>query len=118
MASRCRRSSEARSEGTASSELRFCDHDFDRTVKIALFAAVLGLLISAGRAEHYQCLASDLHYSPTLTPFIDELPIPDSIKIMNGSQLVLGAYKITQVLHSNLSATTLYAYGTSEATAT
>ncbi|KAL2609599.1 hypothetical protein R1flu_028172 [Riccia fluitans] len=93
-------------------------HGFGFTVKNGLFAAVLGSLLLLGRADHYQCAASDLVYSPTLTPFIDALPIPPVIDIWNGSQIVLGAYKITQVLHSNLSATTLYAYGVSEATAT
>ncbi|KAL2609598.1 hypothetical protein R1flu_028171 [Riccia fluitans] len=94
------------------------DHGIGLALKIGFLAAVLGLQVSSGRAEHFQCLAEGLVYSPTLTPFIDALPILSTIEIMNGSQLVLGAYKITQVLHSNLSATTLYAYGTSEDTAT
>ncbi|KAL3699467.1 hypothetical protein R1sor_017489 [Riccia sorocarpa] len=103
----------------SSCRIWFCDLGFDLAhTKIVLFAAILGWQLSSGRADHYQCTGGGTVYSPILTPFIDELPTSQSIKIQNGSQLVLGAYKITQVLHSNLTATTLYAYGTSEATAT
>jgi hypothetical protein len=36
--------------------------------------------------------------SPILEKFVDELPIPKSIHIDKGTQITLGAYKITQVL--------------------
>ncbi|CAK9875550.1 unnamed protein product [Sphagnum jensenii] len=61
-------------------------------------------------------ICQDLAPSPTLEPFLDSLPIPPTIPV-NPSQLVIGAYKITQQLHQDLNATTLYAYGTSQATA-
>ncbi|KAG6548827.1 hypothetical protein Mapa_009588 [Marchantia paleacea] len=72
--------------------------------------------ISMVTAEHSVCLA--LQPSPALTPFVDELPIPPVINVSNGTRLVLGAYKISQKLHRDLPPTTLYAYGTSQASAT
>jgi hypothetical protein len=43
-------------------------------------------------------ICQDLAPSPTLEPFLDSLPIPPTIPV-NLSQLVIGAYKITQVIH-------------------
>lgn len=43
-------------------------------------------------------LCQNLVPSPNLEKFVDELPIPKSIHIDNGTQITLGAYKITQVL--------------------
>ncbi|KAL2609727.1 hypothetical protein R1flu_028300 [Riccia fluitans] len=68
-----------------------------------------------GYGEHSRC--QELKASPALTPFIDPLPFPKTIDVSNGEQVVIGAYKITQKLHSELPPTTLYAYGTSEQTA-
>ncbi|KAL2653295.1 hypothetical protein R1flu_021423 [Riccia fluitans] len=62
--------------------------------------------------EHSFCQA--LQPSPTLDPFVDQLPIPATIDTSNGNQ----DYKITQKLHRDLPPTTLYAYGMSQATAT
>jgi hypothetical protein len=42
-------------------------------------------------------ICQDLAPSPTLEPFLDSLPIPPTIPV-NLSQLVIGAYKITQVI--------------------
>jgi hypothetical protein len=43
-------------------------------------------------------ICQDLAPSPTLEPFLDALPIPPTIPV-NPFQLVIGAYKITQVIH-------------------
>lgn len=70
---------------------------------------------TTAQGEHSVC--QELKPSPTLTPFVDALPIMPTIDVSSGSQLTLGTYKITQKLHSQLPPTTLYAYGTSQATA-
>ncbi|OAE25627.1 hypothetical protein AXG93_2506s1070 [Marchantia polymorpha subsp. ruderalis] len=74
-----------------------------------------GFAFSTAHGEHSFC--QNLTASPTLTQFVDPLPIPPTIDVSTGVQVTLGAYKITQKLHSELPATTLYAYGTSEKTA-
>ncbi|KAL3699097.1 hypothetical protein R1sor_017119 [Riccia sorocarpa] len=78
---------------------------------IASFAC----LVSSVYGEHSVC--QQLLPSPDLTPFIDPLPIPKTIDVSVGKH-VIGAYKITQKLHPDLPPTTLYAYGTSQETAT
>ncbi|KAL2608728.1 hypothetical protein R1flu_027301 [Riccia fluitans] len=89
-------------------------------MQVSFFISALFLLLSSGRADdHFICQPdATVEPSPSLTPFVDPLPIPATIDASSGRQITIGAYKITQVLHRDLPATTLYAYGTSEATAT
>ncbi|CAM6085089.1 unnamed protein product [Calypogeia fissa] len=85
------------------------------------FGVLVLLMVSlsapkAVQGAHSFCQALDP--SPTLTPFKDPLPIMPTIDVSTGSQVTLGAYKITQKLHSEMEfPTTLYAYGTSQQTA-
>ncbi|KAL3699101.1 hypothetical protein R1sor_017123 [Riccia sorocarpa] len=86
-------------------------------INICVISTVCQLAnFAAAQGQHSVC--QDLQPSPALTPFVDPLPFPKTIDISNGTQLVMGAYKITQKLHSQLPPTTLYAYGTSQTTAT
>ncbi|KAL2609728.1 hypothetical protein R1flu_028301 [Riccia fluitans] len=80
-----------------------------------VFFACLFQSVSSVHGEHSVC--QDLKPSPKLTPYIDPLPIPKKIDVSVGKH-VIGAYRITQKLHSHLPPTTLYAYGTSQKTAT
>jgi spore coat protein A len=54
--------------------------------------------------------------SPTLTKFVDQLPIPKQIAV-NTTEISIAAWKIKQKLHRDLPPTTLYAYGESQETA-
>ncbi|KAG6546194.1 hypothetical protein Mapa_012231 [Marchantia paleacea] len=71
---------------------------------VSLLFLLLGCAFSTAHGEHSFC--QNLTASPTLTPFVDPLPIPPTIDVSTGKQK----------LHSELPATTLYAYGTSEKT--
>ncbi|KAL2608714.1 hypothetical protein R1flu_027287 [Riccia fluitans] len=95
--------------------------DLAQSLRVAVFIAALGVQLSTSAvdADNFVCQpTADIPPSPTLTPFVDPLPIPPWIDISTGRLVTIGAYKITQVLHKDLPATTLYAYGTSAATAT
>ncbi|KAJ7558934.1 hypothetical protein O6H91_04G062000 [Diphasiastrum complanatum] len=76
---------------------------------------LIPLLLKSVTAQPSIC--QQLDPSPNLQMFVDKLPIPATIDISTGAQLTLGIYKITQKLHRDLPNTTLYAYGTSQATA-
>lgn len=62
-------------------------------------ACLLGVLYSLSviQAQDVHSRCGNLTPSPTLTPFVQPLPIPVEIDISTGSQLTLGAYKISQV---------------------
>ena len=51
----------------------------------------------------------------TLTKFVDPLPAPAKL---TGANLTIGMYPISQKLHRDLPLTSLWGYGTSQATAT
>jgi spore coat protein A, manganese oxidase len=53
----------------------------------------------------------------TLTKYMDALPIPGVAAQAGPNYYEIGAYQIQQQLHSQLPPTTVYGYGTSEATA-
>jgi len=53
----------------------------------------------------------------TLTKYIDPLPIPSVADSAGPDYYEIGAYQIEQQLHSQLPPTTVYGYGTSQATA-
>ncbi|KAL3677049.1 hypothetical protein R1sor_026997 [Riccia sorocarpa] len=89
-------------------------------IHVVVFIVALCLHWSTfANADNYVCQPNAvIPPSPSLTPFVDRLPIPPWIDVSAGRLVTIGAYKITQVLHRDLPATTLYAYGTSAATAT
>ncbi|KAG6546199.1 hypothetical protein Mapa_012237 [Marchantia paleacea] len=104
----------------------------ERRALLVLAVCWLGLLISPGaRAaedDHQshdnnqtsggvQSLCQALDPSPQVQPFVEELTQPPVIDISTGQQLTLGVYKIKQKFHPDLPETTLYAYGTSQETA-
>ena len=67
--------------------------------------AALIVLVAVWHFQAREALAQDsicqnLDPSPTLTPFVDALPIPPSITLTSAA-VTLGAYKITQVDHTN-----------------
>lgn len=74
----------------------------------ALFVAV-GVLLFATRHVHVAVEAADsvcqkLAASPTLTPFVDELPIMRTIHLTT-KQITIGAWKIKQVKQTSLTVT-------------
>ncbi|KAG6546323.1 hypothetical protein Mapa_012364 [Marchantia paleacea] len=87
---------------------------------ISHFALLFVLLAptSVIRAQDVHSLCGDLAASPTLTPFVEPLPIPPTIDISTGVPITLGAYKISQSIHPDLPNTTFYGFGTSQDTAT
>ena len=60
-----------------------------------LFATIWLLHVVASSAQDSQC--QNMTPSPTLTPFVDALPIPPSIAVNNLTTLTISSYKITQV---------------------
>jgi len=53
----------------------------------------------------------------TLTKYIDPLPVPGAMPTAGPNYYEIGAWQIQQRLHSQLPPTTVYGYGTSQATA-
>ncbi len=53
----------------------------------------------------------------TLTKYLDKLPIPGAMPSAGTNYYEVGAYQISQQLHSQLPPTTVWGYGTSQATA-
>ena len=53
----------------------------------------------------------------TLTKFMDPLPVPGAMPMAGPNYYEIGAWQIQQQLHSQLPPTTVYGYGTSQATA-
>ena len=53
----------------------------------------------------------------SLTKFIDPLPVPGAMPMAGPNYYEIGVWQIQQQLHSQLPPTTLYGYGTSQATA-
>ncbi|XP_024533942.1 uncharacterized protein LOC112347409 [Selaginella moellendorffii] len=74
---------------------------------------ILEILVAVEADE--VCL--QLSPSPELEKFVDVLPTPPKIYLSPRYRVTIGAYKITQKLHRDLPPTTLYAFGTSEYTA-
>jgi hypothetical protein len=60
-----------------------------------LFATIWLLHVVASSAQDSLC--QNMAPSPTLTPFVDALPIPPSIAVNNLTTLTISSYKITQV---------------------
>jgi hypothetical protein len=82
---------------------------FDGTYNFSAPAAAAASSTAAGPGRMWRSIerrlvnedlssCQNLVPSPNLEKFVDELPIPKSIHIDNGTQITLGAYKITQVL--------------------
>lgn len=74
---------------------------------------VLGLVASLFLGV--QLLLAQRLNPTSLTKYVDELPVP--AKLNGTNSLQIGMYQITQKLHRDLAPTTLWAYGTSPATA-
>ncbi|BBN18699.1 spore coat protein A, manganese oxidase [Marchantia polymorpha subsp. ruderalis] len=104
----------------------------ERMAVLVLALCWLGLLLSPGTkaaeddhmphdnnqtTDGVQSLCQALDPSPQVQPFVEELTQPPVIDISTGQQLTLGVYKIKQKFHPDLPETTLYAYGTSQETA-
>ena len=53
----------------------------------------------------------------TLTKYLDPLPVPGAMPTAGPNYYEIGAWEIQQKLHSQLAPTTVYGYGTSQATA-
>ena len=53
----------------------------------------------------------------TLTKYMDPLPVPGAMPMAGPNYYEIGAWQIQQQLHSQLPPTTVYGYGTSQATA-
>ncbi|KAI5060954.1 hypothetical protein GOP47_0023459 [Adiantum capillus-veneris] len=73
----------------------------------------------AAPAPSRSSLCQNLDPSPALSQFADPLPVPLSINLSDSlhQHLTLGAYKIMQKLHRDLSATPMYAFGASQLSA-
>ena len=88
-------------------------HSRKQTIAWGVPASVLALLLLT--------VASALAQVPlnpnTLTKFVDPLPVPGAMPTAGPNYYEIGAYKIQQQLHSQLPPTTVYGYGTSQATA-
>jgi spore coat protein A, manganese oxidase len=81
-----------------------------RSVLLALLPFVLlAVAVAPAKAEELDPL--------TLTKYMDPLPIPGVAQPIAPNFYEIGAYRIQQQLHSQLPPTTVYGYGTSEATA-
>ena len=75
-----------------------------------------GLLIAAAvgpGTAHAQTPLNPL----TLTKYMDPLPVPGAMPTAGPNYYEIGAWQIQQKLHSQLPATTVFGYGTSQATA-
>jgi FtsP/CotA-like multicopper oxidase with cupredoxin domain len=79
---------------------------------VPAFAIGTLLVASAGSG-----LAQEVLDPLTLTKYIDPLPVPGAMPQAAPDYYEIGAYQIQQQLHSQLPLTTVYGYGTSEATA-
>ena len=53
----------------------------------------------------------------TLTKYIDPLPVPGAMPMAGANYYEIGVWRVQQQLHSQLPPTTVYGYGTSQATA-
>ena len=83
-----------------------------RTMAGVTVSLVALLLLSAASA-----LAQVPLNPKTLTKFMDPLPVPGAMPTAGPNHYEVGVWQIQQQLHSQLAPTTLYGYGTSQATA-
>lgn len=60
---------------------------------------MLPQLVLGEGSDSSKSICQDMLPSPTLEMFVDQLPRLEKIKVSNGKQLTLGAYKIKQVRH-------------------
>ena len=74
-------------------------------------ALLLPLVLFAGLAQ------AQVLNPLTLTKYVDPLPVPGAMPMAGANRYEIGVYQIQQQLHSQLPPTTLYGYGTSQATA-
>lgn len=63
---------------------------------VVLPQLILGQAVPASNATHSIC--QDMIPSPTLEMFVDPLPRLKKIRVADGRQITLGAYKIQQVI--------------------
>jgi spore coat protein A, manganese oxidase len=80
-----------------------------RNVVPIAVAALCFCVVEGAQSEELEPLS--------LTKYIDALPIPGAMPQAAPNYYEIGAYQIQQQLHSELPPTTVYGYGTSEATA-
>ncbi|CAK9197488.1 unnamed protein product [Sphagnum jensenii] len=80
------------------------------------FVLICSWELPSCRVEAKNSFCQALASSPTLTKFVDQLPIPKQIAV-NTTEISIAAWKIKQKLHRDLPPTTLYAYGESQETA-
>ena len=78
-----------------------------KSCRTVVFGLVASLLLGV------QFLSAQTLDPTSLTKYVDELPVP--AKLDGTSSLHIGMYQITQQLHSELPATTVWAYGTDAA---
>jgi spore coat protein A, manganese oxidase len=84
-------------------------HDAVRWLGLCTMGVLSILFVGLASAEELNPL--------TLTKYIDPLPIPGIAQPVAPNYYEIGAYQIQQQLHSQLPPTTVFAYGTSLATA-
>ena len=80
--------------------------------RLPILVIALGLLLIAGVASA-QVLLDPL----SLTKYVDPLPVPGAMPTAGPNYYEIGVWQIQQQLHSQLPPTTVYGYGTSQATA-
>lgn len=86
----------------------------EATVRAALGLTVVALGLCATTAtSHAQLPLNPL----VLTKYLDPLPVPGTMPAAGPNYYEIGAYQVQQQLHSQLPPTTVWGYGTSQATA-
>jgi len=83
-------------------------------IRLIRSCAALAVLLAALAAP----ATAQLPLNPlTLTKYMDPLPIPGPMPMAGPNYYEIGAYQVQQQLHSQLPPTTVWGYGTSQATA-
>lgn len=84
-----------------------------RRLAVSLLGAALLLALGAAGVASAQTVLD----ARTLTKYIDPLPIPGVMPMAGPNYYEIGMYETTQPLHGELPPTTVWGYGTSQATA-
>jgi FtsP/CotA-like multicopper oxidase with cupredoxin domain len=83
------------------------------STRLRLCAPIMLFVMLGAAGAHSQSLLDPR----ALTKYMDPLPIPGVASMAGPNYYEIGAYQIQQQLHSQLPPTTVYGYGTSQATA-